>query len=121
MSIPKALSPGEEAFSLHCRAEGIPVCREYRFDPIRKWRFDFAIYPNDAKIAVEIEGGIFSRVAGAHTRGKHFESDCEKYNTAVKLGWRVLRYSTDMVLAGTAINDVLEALKWWARPQACSA
>ena len=109
MSTPKALSPGEEAFALHCRAESLSPLREFHFALPRKWRFDFA-FPLE-KIAVEVEGGIFSRVAGAHTRGKHFESDCEKYNTAVKLGWRVLRYSTDMVLAGTAINDVLEILR----------
>jgi very-short-patch-repair endonuclease len=59
-------------------------------------------------IAVEIEGGVFT--SGGHSRGKGYEKDCEKYNAAVKLGWRVLRYSTDMVLAGTAINDVLEIL-----------
>jgi hypothetical protein len=30
---------------------------------------------------------------------------------AVKLGWSVLRYSTDMVLAGDAINDILELVR----------
>lgn len=70
--------------------------REFRFHPTRKWRFDFA-YPAK-KIAVEIEGGIWS--GGAHTRGKHFESDCEKYNTATLLGWRVFRFSGGMVERG---------------------
>ena len=41
------------------------------------------------------EGGIFS--GGAHTRGKHFQSDCEKYNTAGLMGWRVFRLHCDMV------------------------
>ncbi|MGD0771744.1 MAG: hypothetical protein ABSC05_02865 [Candidatus Solibacter sp.] len=106
MPIPKALSPGEEAFALHCRAEKISVTREYEFFPGRKWRFDFALL--DQKIAVEIEGGVFS--FGGHSRGKGYEKDCEKYNNAVVMGWRVLRYSTDMVLRGDAINDILEIL-----------
>lgn len=65
--------------------------KEYRFHPERKFRFDYA-YPF-AKIAIELEGGIW--IKGAHTRGVHFNSDCEKYNAATILGWRVLRYTTD--------------------------
>ena len=41
MSIPKALSPGECAFALHCQAEGLSPEREVVFAPPRKWRFDF--------------------------------------------------------------------------------
>ena len=63
---------------------------EYRFHPFRKWRFDFA-WP-EQKVAVEMEGGVF--IGGAHTRGGHYQSDCEKYNAAVLLGWRILRYTT---------------------------
>lgn len=106
---PAKLSPGEEAFALHCRAEFHPLnqpVREHFFHPTRKWRFDFA-FPA-AKLAVEIEGGIFS--GGRHTRGSAFISDCAKYNAAVLLGWRVLRYFTDQVTDGTAINDVKRAL-----------
>jgi len=60
---------------------------ELAFHPKRKWRMD--IYCQELMIAVEIEGGIFS--GGAHTRGAHFLSDCEKYNTAASMGWIVLR------------------------------
>jgi hypothetical protein len=63
---------------------------EYRFHRTRKWRFDFA-WPGQ-KVAVEMEGGVFT--GGAHTRGGHYQSDCEKYNSAVLLGWRILRYTT---------------------------
>jgi very-short-patch-repair endonuclease len=107
--IPAALSPGEEAFALHCRAENLYPFRQWQFHPERKWKFDFAF--RGEKIAIEVEGGIYSRVQGGHTRGKGYELNLEKYNAAVKLGWRVLRYSTDMVLAGTAMADVLELLK----------
>lgn len=106
MSVPKKLSPGEEAFALHCRAEHLDPMREFTFCD-RKWRFDFAFPAR--KLAIEIEGGIF--VNGGHSRGAAYERDLEKYNTAAKMGWVVLRYSTAMVLAGTAINDVLEVIE----------
>lgn len=101
------MSPGEEAFALHCRAEKLTPEREYYFHDKRRWRFDFA-FPS-SMIAVEIEGNIWH--AGRHTRGTGFEPDCVKYNAAAKLGWRVLRYSTEMVLRGNAIDDVLEMLR----------
>ena len=104
--IPKALSPGEEALALHLRAEKIPFIRELEFGE-RKFRFDFALM--DRKIAIEVEGGIWIR--GAHVRGRKFEQDCEKYNLAAKLGWTVLRYSTEMVIRGDAIADILELVR----------
>ena len=100
-------SKGEAAFDLHCRAEKLKPEREFKFHETRRWRFDFAFVAE--KIAVEIEGGIWS--GGAHTRGAHFESDAEKYNSATKMGWRVMRYSTNQVERGDAINDLLELLR----------
>lgn len=89
------------------RANGISgFLREFRFHPSRRWRFDFAW--SEQKLALEVEGGIW--VAGAHTRGAHFTSDCEKYNEAVLLGWRVLRVTSDMVLKGRATELVRHAL-----------
>ncbi|RJO64185.1 MAG: hypothetical protein C4540_04710 [Candidatus Omnitrophota bacterium] len=73
---------------------GLPIPRkEYHFHPERKWRFDFA-YP-DKKIAIECEGAVWTR--GRHTRGAGFIGDCQKYNAAQLLGWKVLRYSSDMI------------------------
>ncbi|MEM4203152.1 MAG: hypothetical protein QXS54_03685 [Candidatus Methanomethylicaceae archaeon] len=63
--------------------------REYYFDPPRKWRFDYA-WP-ERKVAVEIEGGVWTY--GRHNRAATFIKDLEKYNRAVELGWRVLRYT----------------------------
>jgi very-short-patch-repair endonuclease len=85
-----------ERTALHrimCANVGDPQ-EEYRFHPKRMWRFDFA-FP-DKKIAIECEGGIWTE--GAHTRGKHFISDAEKYNEAAMLGWCVLRYTTNTVI-----------------------
>ena len=73
--------------------EGYKFESEYRFHETRKWRFDFA-FPKE-KIAIECEGGVWNQ--GRHTRGSGFIADTEKYNMAVKLGWRVLRYTTKTI------------------------
>ena len=103
--IPKAGSKGEEEFAFHCYVEGLDPEREYTFHPKRKWRFDFA-FP-DKMLAVEIEGGV----NGRHQRIGGFTGDCHKYNAAALLGWRVLRYTTAMVMDGTAIDQVLKVMR----------
>jgi len=71
-------------------AVGLPKpVSEFKFHPERRWRFDYA-YP-EKKIAIEIEGGIFTN--GRHVRGKGFLNDLEKYNNAALLGWKLLRYT----------------------------
>ena len=103
----KRKSAGEEMFALQVMSEGLPEPeRESRFHPTRRWRFDFAWIGE--KIAVEIEGGVY--VNGRHTRGKGFENDCIKYAEAALLGWQVIRFSTQQVKAGTAINYVKQFL-----------
>lgn len=67
----------------------VDYMREFKFDPERKWRFDFLIPPN---VGIEIEGGVWSQ--GRHTRGSGFIADCEKYNSAAMLGYKVLRYTS---------------------------
>lgn len=68
---------------------GIESEKEYKFDNIRRFRFDLAlpIY----KIAIEFEGGVFSK--GGHTRGMVYTSNCDKYNLANDYGWKVYRYT----------------------------
>ena len=85
----------------------VPPKRQYKFHPKRKWLFDFA-WP-DKIVAAECEGGIW--VKGAHVRGGHFQEDCQKYNAAALLGWRVFRFTADMIASGEAINTLEEALK----------
>ncbi len=75
---------------------------EYRFHPVRKWRFDLA-WP-DRMLAVEVEGGKW--VQGRHQRPQGFEDDCVKYNEAALLGWRVLRVTGDMIQDGRAVKYV---------------
>lgn len=77
--------------------DGSRLIKELRFHPVRKWRFDYSTDPFSqiAMVAIEIEGGVW--VNGAHNRGKHFTSDCEKYMAAALLGWTVFRLTADMV------------------------
>ncbi len=79
---------------------------EFRFHETRRWRSDFA-WP-DQMLLAEYEGGVYTK--GAHVRGKHFESDCEKYNEATLLGYRVLRFTYDMVRSGMALEQTERAL-----------
>jgi very-short-patch-repair endonuclease len=77
--------------------------KEYRFHPTRKWRFDFA-WPS-VMVAVEIEGGTWS--GGRHATGAGMAKDCDKYNSATAMGWRVLRFTGNHLRSP---NDVFDTL-----------
>lgn len=79
---------------------------EYRFHPARRWRFDVA-WP-DQRLAVEIEGGVWTR--GRHNRGAGFTGDCEKFSAAAILGWRVLRVTGEHIKNGQALTWITQAL-----------
>jgi len=103
----RGLSHLEEQFAVQLRAAGLPEpVREYRFAPPRRFRFD-AAWP-DLRVAVEIDGGVWS--GGRHTRGSGFLRDCEKLNLAALAGWVVLRFSGDLVRSGEAVRMVTIAL-----------
>lgn len=88
-------------------AKRIPVgVREFKFDPGRRWRFDFA-WP-DLRLALEVEGGVWT--GGRHTRGAGFLRDMEKYNAATIAGWRVLRCTPEMMDNGQAAALVERAM-----------
>ena len=75
-------------FAAFCKQIGVGAPeQEYRFHETRKWRFDYA-WPKQ-KVALEVDGGIWIR--GRHTRGSGQVKDMEKFNTAARLGWRVLK------------------------------
>jgi len=100
----------EATFALQLRQLGVPEPeREYAFaqDAMgRRWRFDMA-WP-DKMVAAEVEGGVWSR--GRHTRGAGYVADCEKYNAATLLGWRVLRIPTPMVEDWSGAEMVVKVL-----------
>ena len=99
-------SKGEQALAAQLQAAGVRFEREQLLIPGRRFRFDFVITGSD--LVIEVEGGTWS--GGRHTSGVGFRSDCFKYNKALELGYRVLRYTTDMVTKGEAIAQVIEIL-----------
>ncbi len=85
----------------------IPV-PEFRFAPPRKFRFDYA-WP-EAKLALEVDGGVF--INGRHTRGAGWLKDTEKLNLAATLGWRMLRCTPTQLASPELISVIREALKY---------
>src|SRR4051812_46647081 len=61
-----------ETFYAMLRRLRVPLpVTEHRFHEARQWRFDYAFVAQ--KVAVEVEGGVWTR--GRHTRGKGFLED----------------------------------------------
>jgi len=101
----------EATLLFQMRAVGLPEPeREFRFDPIRRWRADFC-WPDQA-IIVEVMGGTWGG-RGRHVRGKGYDADCEKQNAAVLAGWLYLRVTSMMIEDGRALAYVERALKEW--------
>lgn len=99
-------SEGELAFATLVKYARLPEpTPEYRFDKVRKWRFDFA-WP-ELLVAAEIEGGHYS---GGHKRFGKADSDCEKANAAALQGWLVLRF-TPAMLDQDPMDVVTKALR----------
>jgi very-short-patch-repair endonuclease len=96
----------EQMFAIKLKQRNLPEpVREYRPIPGRRFRIDFS-YP-DQKLAIELEGGTWS--GGRHTRGAGFRNDCLKYALLTLAGWKVLRFTTDMVSDDTAL-DMVESI-----------
>lgn len=112
------MSELSDKFSLywHTYLKGPVLTPEHRFSEGRRWRFDFAMPA--IKVAFEVEGLVvgFDKKTGKprksrHTTTKGYSDDCEKYNEAVKLGWRVLRFTSSMITA----NSIQPAVIWASR------
>ncbi len=76
---------------------------------LRDWRADLAWV--DQKLLVELEGGTFT--GGRHVRPKGFADDCQKYNDAQRLGFKVFRYTSDMIQSDfwSIMQDIAEELQ----------
>lgn len=104
------MSDLEDKFLAQIREAELPAPeREVAFAKSigRRWRFDLA-WP-DRLLAAEVEGGTWA--GGRHTRGSGFEKDCEKYNTAVEMGWAVVRFTSTMINSGAALATLTRLLE----------
>ena len=79
----------------------IPFQEEFRFEPKRRWRFDFLV----DNFGIEIVGGLWMKRSG-HSQGRAQLDDMEKFNHAALLGYRVLQFSPDQVKSGEAIGFI---------------
>lgn len=61
--------------------------------PKRKFRFDYI--HREARVAIEINGGIF--VPSGHSTGVGIQRDYEKNNLATADGWAVFLLSSEMI------------------------
>jgi very-short-patch-repair endonuclease len=98
----------EKIFYALLKQKGIALPKqEYKFHEKRKWRFDYC-WP-EVKLAVEVEGGIFSN--GRHTRGSGYLGDMEKYNAATLEGYKLLRFTPQQLTLKSTIDSITEVLK----------
>jgi hypothetical protein len=112
----KLCTPEQALLVTQLRGRGYAALPEVRFHPERKWRIDVAITRQapvvvDAQsqaMAIEINGGAFSR--GRHVRGDGFVKDMEKLNALTELGWRILQFTPQQVLDGTALAQIVRCL-----------
>lgn len=107
---------------MHLSELCLRFAEEYRFDPVRRWKFDFAVWPEGRRVGgkragVEIDGGLWTQ--GRHTRGKGYQADMDKLNAATAAGWHVFRFSVEDVKLA---RDIPLLRKWlvvseWTLPR----
>jgi very-short-patch-repair endonuclease len=99
---------------------GLQVTKEFKFNPKRKWKFDY--YIPELKLGIEVEGGTYKEtwyrdkktgelkhhVGGRHNTGEGFLEDCEKYNSATVLGFKILRFPPDKLFSEKTLNEIKE-------------
>ena len=95
------MSDLEDELAFQLKAAKIPFEREVRCHPVRRWRLDFLV--EGTKIAVEVQGGIWS--GGRHTTGA-VEKEYEKENTALLMGYKILKVTAKHIRSGQALEWV---------------
>ena len=96
-------SPLEDIFAFQLDSAGLTgYIREYQAIPGRKFRFDFAFVEQGQNLLIELNGGTFTH--GGHSTGLGIKRDYEKSNLAVKYGYKLLTFDSDMVKSGQALD-----------------
>lgn len=94
-----------------CRAAGLFPVQEYKFAKEtmgRNWRNDFYFESNGVRVALEVEGGVWTK--GRHTRGTGFLKDMEKYNALSLHGIFLLRVVPDELCKKSTIDMLKRVL-----------
>lgn len=83
-----------------CRQAGWPEpVAEQRLIPGRRFSCDL-VWP-EAKLVVEVQGGVWGKFGGGHSGGKAQIDDMEKLNLIQLAGYRVLQVVPKQVTDGT--------------------
>jgi len=80
---------------------------ELPFHPKRKFRFDYAC--QEAMVAIEIDGGIWT--GGRHSGGLGQKKDFEKLNLAAEMGWLVLHYTPEDKMKTATLLQIYNTMK----------
>ncbi len=86
-----------------------PLIDQFRHDPNRKFRWDLAWPDHPARLLVDVSGGVYS--GGQHVRGKGYEDDTTKWNSAVAMGYRVLIFTPKAIASGEAVGLIKRLLE----------
>lgn len=117
-----------DGFAASCRARRLPPFeREHVFakELGRRWRFDFA-WP-EHHVAAEIEGLVMRPMfdksgnrqvvtMGRHASPAGIVEDMRKYNSAIVLGWSVLRFDQKLIASGEALDTLVRVFAMKAGP-----
>lgn len=85
------------------------VVQEFRFHPIRLWRFDFAIPAY--RLGIEVDGGVWRPGGGAHSHPSNIMRDIEKSNHATVAGWHLLRFTDKEIRSSESIRMTKEFIE----------
>lgn len=97
----------EDLLAFQLTAVGIEHRRQYQYAPPRKLRADFA-FLRPIGLLVEVQGGVYTRKAHGSITG--ILADIDRTNAATMAGWRMLRFTPDMVQDGSALKLIEAAL-----------
>jgi hypothetical protein len=95
-----------DMLSFQLRALKIEHEREAKLVPGRRFRTDIFIPP---ALACECDGATWT--GGRHTRGAGVETDAEKQNLLVTLGYRPMRFTKQQIKLGHAVAWIQKALQ----------
>lgn len=100
------MSDLSDMLSFQLRALKIEHQREAKLIPGRRFRTDIFVPPG---LVIECDGATWT--GGRHTRGAGVETDCEKQNLLVTLGYRPMRFTKQQIKFGHAVAWIQAALK----------
>jgi very-short-patch-repair endonuclease len=82
---------------LQLKQYGLPLpTPEYQFHPTRHWKIDFA-WLHPSKVALEVEGGVYTQQGGGHRSISGWDANLEKYNQLAVHGWLLIRVTPEML------------------------